>query len=304
MFPIHGTYDQYGNLEDIVKDDNTAFLESYYDLSIEEIVAILTSGRADDGYDGNLKKIMDPAVKYEYGKPVYLERYKELISYSSTWIHGDLYDNLTSIEDKSDLDKSALELGTPALLESLGFKELKEKSADERYDRQFEKDGFVVNSDGTWINIPGEHIYYLKDFKKYLAKKKVIIDITEQDSKSYMEQVYDYVIPKYPEIKNKELFGYMDRMQSLLAFYFLNGEYSESRIKNPLTEKYYELARAGKLRDNFVAFWKFNRYMYSCGRYYDLIGSGPQDGEPEIVKQVLKSSLEIVNAQIKERNSY
>jgi len=45
--PIFGVYNDYGTLEDIEKDSNTAALERFFNLPIEAIVEVITSpGRA------------------------------------------------------------------------------------------------------------------------------------------------------------------------------------------------------------------------------------------------------------------
>ena len=61
-FPIKGEYDDYGGIENIVKDDNTAILEEYYGLTIEQLMAIVTSGRKHDGFDEALRVIKKPIV--------------------------------------------------------------------------------------------------------------------------------------------------------------------------------------------------------------------------------------------------
>ena len=45
--PIEGRYDDYGSLEDIVKNENTKILEKYFGMTIEEFVSLITDGRSD-----------------------------------------------------------------------------------------------------------------------------------------------------------------------------------------------------------------------------------------------------------------
>jgi len=56
-FPIKGTYDEYGGIENIEKDDNVEILEKFYDLTIEQLMGVVTSSRKDDGYDEDLKVV-------------------------------------------------------------------------------------------------------------------------------------------------------------------------------------------------------------------------------------------------------
>lgn len=419
-FPIFGKYDEYGGVDDIIKDDNTKVLEDYYGLTIEEIVGILTSGRKSDGFDGALKVIKEPIeypadwvkgerhfdryqrimkdvmppypdspsgkfrvkrdgkmvettkeeydadiklvhehyaryqewtktnpdIEDDYNKPNYQERYKELLSYSVMWIHGDVYQQLTNDPKGDWYDK--LDLGTPGLLKSLGFVENKKKKGDERYNRVFEKDGFQVYSDGTWLQMSTkEGVYNLIQLQKALAKHGVSIDISNHAKKGRVEQIYDYVMPEYDYLikpakkidlaevtKNLEestepatleqlfeLFGVTTiaeladimgvgndadfsrgRMAEQLRYYFLNEDrYSAS---NPHTEPYFQCAKKGGLKDNLIRFWIFDSYMYDMGKYYDIIGTSPQDGEHASVLKVLETAVNVLKPIVEERKSW
>ena len=46
-FPIKGTYDDYGSIENIEKDENTKAIEDYFGFSIEDFVELVTDGRYD-----------------------------------------------------------------------------------------------------------------------------------------------------------------------------------------------------------------------------------------------------------------
>lgn len=370
-FPIHGKYDDYGGLENIVEDDNTKIISEYYGLDIKSIVDIITSGRKDDGFDSSLDVIKKPKVypkgmkkgekhfdfyqrimndpmpnggrypqspnndyrvyrdgKYvsvskeiydadfkeihdhyarynkwketnpdttdDYGKPQYEERYKDLLSYSAMWVHGDVYKRLTDIENIDDYDK--LDLGTPELLEYLGFKE-NGISKDDRYNRVFEKDGLKVNSDGNWINLVDESIYTLKQFKKYCTKNGVNIDIDELDKLGRIGQTYKLLVKSYDGNKNKWKTNMND---SLLEYYFLGGPFSNYGDINPFTPLYIQAAKEGKLEDNLIRFWKFDSYMYSMGGYYEVVGTAPQDGNFKDVRTVLQIALDVTNEYINE----
>jgi len=415
-FPIHGTYDEYGGIENIVKDDNTEVLEKYYGLTIEEIMAIITSGRKDDGYDDSLKVIKKPVkrpedqlegedhfhyyqrimndpmpcdgrypispnnelqiwrggkyvkttkerydadfklihehyarynkwkesnpdVEDDYGKPEYEEKYKELLTYSGMWVHGDVYDKLTESSRKDLYDR--LDFGKPELLKALGFIE-GEKTKAERYNRPFTHGNLTVMSDGTWID---GSVYTINEFKKLAKKAKVDIDFSPIENKDRIEQIYDVVIPTLnfdsddEKLMNilengtkEDLQNYFKKLgvsldgeegkaivQKLLKetlkrasggnrddmelyHYFLNTQrYGNGRITNPLTKEYLKAAKEGKLRNNLVRFWRFDYYMYCCGRFYEIVGTAPQDGEHKDVLKVLTIAKSVLEKTIKER---
>jgi hypothetical protein len=259
-----------------------------------------------DVYDADFKLIHEHYARYnkwketnpdttdDYGKPQYEERYAELLSYSAMWVHGDVYKRLTDIPNDDDYNK--LDLGTPELLEYLGFKEVG-KSNDNRYNRVFEKDGLKVNSDGTWINVPKESIYTLKQFKKYCNGKGVEIDIDELDKLGRVGQTYKLVLPSYKIKKGDYLKNQDDRT---MEYYFLGGAFSNYGKVNTFTPLYIQAAKDGKLEDNLIRFWAFDKYMYSMGACYDIVGTGPQDGEFKDVRDVLRIALDVTNEYIKE----
>lgn len=51
--PIEGEYDDYGRIENIVKNHHTKYLENYFGLSIENIVKCLCDGRKNHGIEYN-----------------------------------------------------------------------------------------------------------------------------------------------------------------------------------------------------------------------------------------------------------
>jgi hypothetical protein len=279
--------------------------------------------------------------------PTYQEKYQPLINMSCMWVHGDVYRQLT--DDKRGGYGDKLDVGNASLLKSLGFEEI-ENGKDKRYNRQFQKDGKVIKSDGTWVNFPNEGVYSLTDLKKACAKIGIEIDITEANKKGKIEQIYDYIIQDYeylvkpttdsqdykklieeykalPPEKLQEMMNIFevdtpeilamsiamfrndsigsDRMGGLLKYYFLSTDGYESRkASNPLMEKYFQSAKQGGLKDNLVRFWIFDGYMFDMGRYYDLIGTSPQDGEHKNVLKVLEIAVNILKPVVDEYEAY
>jgi hypothetical protein len=362
-FPIRGDYDDYGGIENIIEDDGTRILEKYFDLTIQQICNVITSGRKDDGYDSSLNCIKDPEAldkngrklgddKYDdYNNPQYLDRYKELIGVSGMWIHRGVYDKLTEKKEVVD-EYGGLDLGTPALLEALGFTEIENginpKGHDpERYNRQFKKGELIVHSDGTWINIPNESIYRISDFVEYCERMgEPIEDLESHKGKTYIEQLFDYVIPnnetfwirpdeneeglkvtdaqidsyisKWKETFEQEisredarefiietkLNNYSrghDRESKDIAYRLLNTDgYSCYKIKNNIVFDYYDACKRGELRDVLRRFWQFDKYLYATGTFYDIVGTSPQDGEIDLVKQVLDTAKELADERYKD----
>ncbi len=311
-FPIKGEYDDYGRLEEIVKDDNTAILEKFYGLSIEDIVSVLCDGRKDeDGKDtfSDANKILDRKNP----------RHMELLRTSITWMNGDVYEKLANAEYKDYSDK--LDLGNHGLLLGLGFKYAGEDKTVERYQKVYEKDGLQIHSDGTWIHISNkESIYSLSDFKKYCKKKKVSIDITEMNKQGYYGQVYDYILPTLKKDKKKSpsLDPDEGNAEELVTRMVMGDRHGASRLSklvakisgvkptiNTVKDLYYEELINTKnptlLRNNIIEWHTVKRYFYPLGRYLYPIGTSDQCGDFKMAQIALQAALAVTEERLKER---
>ena len=158
--------------------------------------------------------------------------------------------------------------------------------------------------------------------------------------KDRIEQIFDYIIPNAQSIgqdevdiddatkamdeyeklskeeqKSKigiELLGILMKgtnigmnkhpMTRTIRYLLLNND--EYRFYNPMTIKYFNAAKEGKIRDNMVRFWRFNNYMYCTGRYYDIVGTSPQDGDHNSVMKVLNVATKVLNKELEKRKEW
>lgn len=51
---------------------------------------------------------------------------------------------------------------------------------------------------------------------------------------------------------------------------------------------------------DLVRFWRFDRLMFACGVFYDIVGTSPQDGEHREVSKVLKMANTILDEELAE----
>ena len=351
-FPIFGEYNDYGGLENIVKDDNTKVLEEFFGLKIEKIVSVLTDGRKDEFPEGS--EYCDSVKILKKKNP----RHMLLLRTSCVWINGDFYEEISNFEMKKQwFDK--LDLGVHGLLTEIGFKLIKENkrkfddnSEKNRYYKVYEKDGLTLNSDGNWIHISGgQGIYDLQGLKKYCKSKGVDIDISKIDKKGLWEQVYDYILPGVESLQNRDrwttervirmLLGdeykvhgitskvsskmvvenakklkkekeekgekIDDNIQKLIDHFtelFDKNKDKEDDISGEITQFYFEKIKSNGndfMRKNIMDWHKVKSYYYPTGRYLIPIGTGPQDGDYDKVKEVLELGLKTVNKIIDQR---
>lgn len=299
-YPIRGVYDSYGRLEDIVECDNTAAISERFGLTIQEIVDVVTSGRKDDGYDDNLDCVKDSANPGEYGKPRYQKQHSDMLRLSAMWIHAGFYDLVTSQRPDLYLWDDSLHMGEPCILEFLGFKKVGQTSG--RYKDVWEKDGFQVNSDGTWIS---GSIYSPKELKK---KATCEIDISELSAMGEVAQTFKIKIPwmmkewggidKIIAANNDFVWGSIMLPEQVKSLLLDRGRYSSDR-KNPMMPIYLRMASEGKLLDDAQKFWRFDHYMYSMGKYYNVIGTSPQDGSHKDVLWIHQCASAAISGDIK-----
>jgi hypothetical protein len=131
-----------------------------------------------------------------------------------------------------------------------------------------------------------------EEMQKYIIENKGV-NLETEEGKEFVRNLISKSL--------KQMAG-GSRENMELHHYFLNtGRYGDGRTVNPLTKVYLKAAKEGKLRDSLVRFWRFDYYMYCCGRFYEIVGTAPQDGEHKDVLKVLTVAKSVLEAEIKGR---
>lgn len=309
FFPIKGIYDDYGTISDLEKNEHTRLLEEYYGLTLEQIVAVLTDGRKDI------------ALKDEYSSANQIldknnPRHMQLISYSITWIHGDLYEKLAAIKDGN------IYCGNHNLLLDLGFTYQGIDSNRQRYNKLYTKGNYSIYSDGTWLHSDdNESLYNPESFKAHVNKSKEDIDITQLQNSSSYEQIWKYGLSdKETRLEFELLHMFGLESSTVVSEHMIQSLQNDidtgkddgfsarwlQEIKNKeINSTLLKAAKNGADLQSVVCDWNTVRsYYFILGRYLQPIGTAPQCGEPEQIKTVLELALEIVNKEILERGEY
>lgn len=162
--PIYGTYNDYGTMEEIEEDSNTAAIEKFFGCKIEKFV-----DRCCRQFD-NEKCGNDKMPKAPLGMFVQREVFE--------WMANT---QLTEYNDKAECNAFEDYEMNSHTLRIIGFVE-GEKAKRERYDRPFthpEIPGLVLWSDGTWLEVElkGKKtpawIYHPTNLVKFLEEKKL-----------------------------------------------------------------------------------------------------------------------------------
>lgn len=96
LLPIEGTYDDYGNLADIVSNKNTRLLEKYFGLPIQEISDLITCGRKNywDDFSNIYEVFCEEKETFSLKYPEFLEHFKfQYLEKSKCWVFPDNIDN-------------------------------------------------------------------------------------------------------------------------------------------------------------------------------------------------------------------
>ncbi len=297
-FPIFGEYNEYGGLENIIKDDNVKALEKYFSLPIDDIVECLLDGRKDqfevDKEDGKEDQFGLSVTKAKLKFKKY-PRQMFLVRSSATWYRKDVYDALVLKQRQAKRDYyDKLDIGVPGLLKALGFTMGNEKSKG-RYNIPFTKDGLTIYSDGNWVSDkPGESnsfgVYHMKGLKDWCAKKNVEIDIEPFKNSTLHELIYDVIIPDITEFKSHDRWSSERVLRMLLGDEYL-ANYDPNKAKNYAKE----VKRLKKEKEkNPVEFEKRFSTMDVIAFYErmlkDALEEGPKCSLPLLYFEMIKKS--------------
>lgn len=371
-FPIEGTYNDYGALENIVHNENTEAIETFLGITIEEFIELITENRGKDVYDQydsfydvffTKKELMDDTVCFEdfligmgfkknldeYESPdcsyfvqkiatqketVYdiigkdgcikrlsdsrklkknlLEFHKTLTGQylgienpniiimeklSAMFVHGDIYDFLTKPGNSIKSNPENIYLSN-YLLFQLGFSYHIEGG-------YYEKNGVIV------------HL----DFKMQLKKDDITINVY-----NYKEFIQAYKkltginckAPNHVMNMDNEEFRYEDMLiqyqktselhEKMAEYIPIQDDYWKNSIKGlylfrdwkyffPMYEK---LLLERKIKTEYVNYVRFCLNSYSVNTMFMPTFQGPQCGNIEMERDLLKVALNIVERKIED----
>ena len=135
--PIFGEYDDYGGMENIIKDENTKLIEEHFDCTIEEFCHYFTRGCVRDDEDDFPKKLKEKT---------------EMKDWDFMFIDKKVYDFMGNFVSDSYGGVGQLDFGNHELLIALGFEFVGKDESLKRYDRVYKLGDKLLYSDGTWAH--------------------------------------------------------------------------------------------------------------------------------------------------------
>lgn len=294
--PIFGNYDDYGGLEDIVRDENTALIEEHFNCTIDEFTNFFTRGCIDKD-----------DVSEE------LSNNEELKEWTFMFVDKKVYDFMsTNIENGYD-GRGHLPFGNKSILELIGFKFIKEDISLGRYKYVWEFDNVEFFSDDTWLNCDKGSVHNftgtyssLSDYVTIPEEKKWIGDKATWelweyiDDKSVKEQLFYSLGENYGYYESEKLM-----MEIALERTFNNieiSDYLKEIIKKDenktLVKKYInDYKKYGKLLcDLRTMTYNFHPMSFSFEPY--ILYLTPQCGEYQKHQKLLDKFSEINKSYI------
>jgi hypothetical protein len=308
--PIVGEYNDYGSVENIVRDANVEYLEDYFGISIDQFMAQISRNWCEDSDIECKTPELTKKLKSLGGMFEDFDIYQKMITH---------YKIENSAFEKADLSSDTLE--------KLGLVLNSEKPTnDKRYTKYYnfeDTDRFAIYSDGTWIktidletNNEIHHIYRVSSLEEKLLELGYKLKNTEQfkavtaieiSLKKVLEDrnIMDLEIEEITaQMKIEE--NDLDRM-SVLTSKLSILLFKKSMLFDKLytlknwVELSYTFDKMEVFLDPIVDLLSFNQMMYSTNNYFFPAMNGEQHGNQNASKALYEACLKITNDKLEER---
>lgn len=298
--PIFGTYDDYGGIDNIIKDDNTQLIEEHFNCTIEDFAYYFTRGCIDKS-----------DVKEE------LLNNSEIKDWTFMFIDKKVYDFMSTNVEYGYGGKGYFDFGDKEFLKLLGFEFIEEDKTLGRYKYKWKYKNKYFLSDGTYLNtIDGKSIHQFSktDYGNLSKIIRIPKDKKWLGEKTYW-QLWEYI--ENSEIKNNLFYPLGERQDTEMLDIMLHiikekkennielsdylKEYDEkNRLENlNISQKYIKnYKKYGKLLcDLRTIIYNFYPISISFEPFVHYLT--PQCGEYKKHQKILKKFTEINKTYIK-----
>lgn len=312
FLPIFGDYDDYGKIENVVKNSATEFIEKFFDSDIDTIIEIIDDSSVGRGGGDELE------AKYE--------------NFTFGLEHRKVYDYMSSRKINSYKES----YNTPFWLEKMGFRKEERVSGDERYTEVWTHKSlpseYEINSDGTWAHLmkngkqdntystyhpkeleealsiitKGEYKSILSDEDKELCQLDLAVELSKQIQIDHRKEIAETTDDNEKQFRLKlKLFGGgretykgQDTVGSWLSKSLLDGKATCDYNRN-LGEVVESLD--SKLLSDYA---RFNCTISRLNAKYCPSNYGNQDQDLRLYYDINKLFRSVVVDKVKEYNKY
>jgi hypothetical protein len=304
-----GQYNDYGDLEEIIEDDNTKAIEEYTGLSIQDFVSLVNCGRADvnDTFGDSFRifgihQELLNTYQVQFGEE-FLLKLGFVKHENGEFTFEELPYKVLLEKDKYGFAYKILNQENAVVTEGSGHE-------DKRHflNRFYEASGYQVNVSKE----NQEKVKFLTSLSGMFIHEEIYNELAGEGS-SKMDSYFDELQEKfaqYGEAKTNQTdedemevfelirnpFSYLVKDTLKLTSFFREWPSFSELYEKPLSE--------GKLKSNISNYYAFYWVMYSCNRFFFPAMNGEQCGNPQASKKLLEASLKIVNREIEEIESW
>lgn len=283
--PIFGKYDDYGSIDNIIRDENVLLLESYFETEIEAILDVILDQR-------------DYRAKYNDKLVDYFEDTEFM------FIHKDVYDFCSSIHPNSE--PGHFDLGNENFLQFIGAKYLGEDKLEERYQSMWDINGKQFNTDGTWLHLKdNKGIYNFNMFYEYfnLDSKHEWLKNTDDLSlyKIYgLKFIYDRIL----SIFDIKFYARMDLNPKNPMYDYYIEEFNNHFKGKEIVKMYFDETNLDKFIEDIIKLKRLQRNIYCFSGEFmpTYIYATPQCPEHDYHKLYMNKFTEIIDNNLKKYN--
>lgn len=252
--PIEGIYNDYGGLENIVKNENTKLIEKVTGVSVEDFVTYLVDGVYTYGRD-EAKEVSERILDKEY-----------MSKLRFCWVRKDVYEALS----KTLVLKGEFNIGSRFVLEELGFEKV--GKIEGRYSQVWKKGDDTLYSDGTWLLEGG---YNIKSLSEFVTIDEKHLTLDNNSFYSFYDKMTD---AEFLEMIPLDIYRYdEDDLE--------NNTFNSNYIRN-ISKFKLEFSNSMELRSNLGSMSKFLEPF--------TLYSTPQSGDNKNHKKLMKIFLNII----------
>lgn len=313
--PIFGEYNDYGGVENIIKDKNTELVEAWIKMPIDKFVGYITNGRRDidDSYGSPVGFFAEPE------KIKYITQFTEEYKFGKDWLKV-----MGFVEEE---DNKFVWPGANNFYVSTYEAEYTDRG------KTYSTPSFIIYYEGVEID-RGRYHYPRSDFLKSLYQHTGIIPYVPEEHWKKIEllndmsgmfvhkNIYDTFIGSHDKLdlwlgeRNKPERIYEDFQKKAVEAnendedFFVDFVLSQTPLMYHFkewpffNEIYQQSIIQGKLKDEVCSWIYFHSAMFSCNRFFFPAMNGEQFGNIEASKLLLEASLEILKKEEEEMDDF
>jgi len=306
--PIRGKYDDYGGIEEVIKDDNVVCIEKFLGFPAEEIPEHIARRGVYDYFSATAKRFLPAIAELSNYETTLDERFLEIFNFKYIGFIGEekIYEYANHILPNFVSVTENLFSITNIEGEVLATFDISNKNISSQ-----RKDAFLrtfASLSNYYVGVAKEHqdvVKLLSNMSGMFVHAKIydallIKSYGESYGRKYSDYLDDYIkvlqegVTKENMTKEERSMQRIKEMEqrTFITDWHRSWYKFEYIFKEALTE--------GKLRKEFIDYSIFSSNMYAMNRFYFPAMNGEQCGNDEASLALAEKTVEILKGNLKE----